>query len=170
MTDAQQQAWTRFLSGKPPDSNLPTLTLMRRLFDAGWEAAHESCEATLKRLKELRAHEQEHYDEQKLTVARLRQERDAAREEAIRWQQAFVSPSVAVLAQQAIQAEQRLSETLKALEAMLRDMHTGAAGVPRGSLGAAGLGCGRPCQTCERARAVLAAEEEKEWETRRGIA
>ncbi len=49
-----------------------------------------------------------------------------------------------------------VAEQTGALEALLRDMHTGAAGIARGSLGSDGLGCGRTCATCDRARKALA--------------
>lgn len=43
----------------------------------------------------------------------------------------------------------------EALEGLLRDMHTGTSVSNRGSFHHDGLGCGRPCETCNKARAAL---------------
>jgi len=54
-----------------------------------------------------------------------------------------------------------VAEKDKALEGLLRDMHTGSSTVQRGSLGKDGLGCNRPCQTCREAYTALALTEEE---------
>ncbi|KKL83650.1 hypothetical protein LCGC14_1972610 [marine sediment metagenome] len=57
----------------------------------------------------------------------------------------------------------------QAMVGLMKDMHTGTSMQNRGSLGPGGLGCGRPCLTCDTARAAIDAtpEEAREKERQR---